>query len=87
MKKPDPVINLKVLRRKDVATKVNEWLSCNKTWRAAHCPFSDCKICCQLFGVDDFFVATPNCPCSYYGPRKTYLAVKKAVKEIEKEVL
>jgi len=90
MKKPDPVINIEVLRRPEILRDIRSWFLWNNLSRTHICPFiGDCSATCQqLFGDDRFrgIIGYP-CPCKYYGQRKTYLAVKKAVGEIEKEGL
>jgi hypothetical protein len=91
MKKPDPVINIEVLKRPEILCSVKIWLSLRLVDRIENCPFATCDSCRELFGDDRFPTPMDDCrclhPCNYYGPRKTYLAVKKAVEEIEKEGL
>lgn len=91
MKKPDPVINLKVLRRPKILSCVRDWLTQSKLEQELICPMpgETCVKCRKLFGDNRFDRSQSfhKCPCHYYGPRKTYLAVKKAVEEIEKEGL
>lgn len=92
--KPDPKINLEYLRQPKIIEPVKAWLSLRQTDRKKECPFDVCSCCCELFGDDrfkfhinyDWFPSNDRIhPCPYYGPRKTYLAVKKAVEGIEKE--
>lgn len=92
MKKPDPIINLEYLRQPEILARIKMWLSMGYKDRKKACVFDDCSCCRELFGdnrfrVNWFALDDGIHPCQYYGPRKTYLAVKKAVEEIEKEGL
>ena len=89
MKKPDPIINLKALRKPNILSCVRDWLAQSKLEQAIVCPMpgETCVNCRKLFGDNRFDRSQSfhKCPCFYYGPSKVLNAVKKAVEEIEKE--
>lgn len=88
MKKPDPVINLEVLREPHTLRLVKAWLPWSPYMKREYCPFFGRHVCvCQELFSDNHLGCPSHspCPCDYYGADEVHLAVKKAVEEIERE--